>query len=94
MLAYSHYDHTMMYITIESYISGHSCILSHVSSTYLRAHTKTIRAIASSQMHGSVQFDRWRRPGRPREAHRVGVQSFISVLAEFLPDRHTFELDH
>lgn len=37
MLAYSHYDHTMMYITVESYISGHSCILSHILSTYLRA---------------------------------------------------------
>ena len=28
------------------------------------------------------------------ERRTVAVQSFISVLAEFLPDRHTFELDH
>ena len=33
MLAYPHYHYTMMYITAESYLSEHSCILLHILST-------------------------------------------------------------
>ena len=44
-----------------------------------------MRTVASCARHRSERF---------AERRTVGVCSFISVLAEFLPDRHTFELDH